>query len=191
MKRLLDLATLAAGAALLGLAFLTAFEVLLRKFFNQSLAGVDEIGGYVYAIGGAVGFIAAYAANAHIRINLIVARFGPLPRLILNLISHGLLLLYAGLLTWRAAAQWLRSYELEALAPTPLRTPLILPQGLWLICLAIFTLVILVKLGSTLALLVRGGDIPAAAQSLDIGDTDDETRAELASLDRRRAQDHT
>ena len=79
---------------------------------------------------------------------------------------------------------------LERLFPR-LRTPLILPQGLWLICLAIFTLVILVKLGGTLALLVRGGGIPAAAQSLDIGETDDETRAELASLDRRRAQDHT
>ncbi|MBE9640042.1 TRAP transporter small permease subunit [Salipiger mangrovisoli] len=187
MRKVLDIVTILAGAGFLGLAFLTAYEVLSRKLFNHSLAGVDEIGGYVYAIGGAVGFVAAYVANAHIRINLIVARFPHGLRLVLNVASHLTLLAFAALLTWRGGAEWLRSYELGAVSPTPLGTPLIYPQGIWLIALATFTLVIAVTLIRALAKLFGEGGVEAAARDLDIDDIAAETDAELASLKRRQA----
>ncbi|NDW01988.1 TRAP transporter small permease subunit [Salipiger sp. PrR002] len=187
MRKLLDIVTIVAGAGFLGLAFLTAYEVLSRKLFNHSLAGVDEIGGYIYAIGAAVGFTAAYVANAHIRINLIVARFPALVRLVLNVLSHAILLAFALLLTWRGGAQWLRSYELGAVSPTPLGTKLVYPQGIWLVALACFTLVIAARLVRALAKIPGEGGITAAARDLDIDDVSAETQAELASLKRRQS----
>ncbi|SLN61736.1 TRAP transporter small permease subunit [Roseisalinus antarcticus] len=178
MKRTLELVSIAAGAALPGLAFLTAVEVLLRKVFDHSLAGVDEIGGYVYAIVSAVGFIAAYSANAYIRVDLVLSRVGRLPRLAVNILSHLALAAFAGLLTWRATAQWLRSWELGALAPTPLRTPLVIPQGIWLVLLAAFTATILWRLGSVLYLLSRGR-VDAAGKLVEIAGARSQTAAEI------------
>lgn len=188
MKKLIDIISILAGSGFLLLAILTAFEVLMRKFFNYSFAGVDEIGGYIYAIGATIGFIVAFADNAHIRIDLIVKRFPAGVRMVLNLSSHILLAAFAGLLTWRAGAEWLRSWELGALAPTPLRTPLVLPQGVWLICLAVFTLAVLAK--TTIAFTrIFTASVRDAAHYLDI-DTSAELDGELISLERRDVQEN-
>ena len=49
----------------------------MRKVLNRSLQGVDELGGYVLAVGTGLSFAAALLARAHIRIDVIHER---LPR---------------------------------------------------------------------------------------------------------------
>ena len=189
IAKIVDAMTILAGGAFLALAFLTVVEVLMRKGFNTSLMGVDEIGGYVYAIGSAVGFIAALTANSHVRVDLVLSRLSALPRLILHVFSYLTLGAFAALLTWRAGAQVLRSWELGAVAPTPLRTPLVIPQGIWAGLLAVFTLLILSKLVVAIRLIFaspRG--IDKAAEHLDISPVSEEARAELAALRARSTQ---
>ena len=63
MNKIIDGLSIAAGMAFVALALITTVEVIGRKFFNFSLQGVDEMGGYVYAIGSAIGFVAAYTVG--------------------------------------------------------------------------------------------------------------------------------
>jgi TRAP-type C4-dicarboxylate transport system permease small subunit len=140
VKRLLDLLALAAGWALFGLSLLVGFEVLARKLFTFSVKGVDEIGGYVLAVGSAFGFIYALVQHAHIRVDIVFRYLGPATRAVLHLLAYVALAIFAGLLVWRAVAVWLRSISLDAIAPTPLGTPLVYPQGLWVFGLAVFAI---------------------------------------------------
>ena len=39
-----------AGAALIVMSVVVSLDVIARKFFNVSMAGADEIGGYVVAV---------------------------------------------------------------------------------------------------------------------------------------------
>lgn len=181
-NKIIDVATLLVGGGFVALAIMTTVEVLLRKLFNLSLRGVDEIGGYVYAIGSAVGFSAAFVGNSHVRVDLILSRLGPILRLPLHLLSYGALLAFITLLAWRATAETHRSWELGAVAPTPLRTPLVVPQGIWTVLLWVFAALIFARIITTLRLLLRPADgVALAARCLDISTVAEETEAELTS----------
>lgn len=137
-KWALDVLALGAGWALLGLSGLVGFEVLARKFFAFSLKGVDEIGGYVLAVSTAAGFIYTLALRAHIRVDILFKYLGARVRAVLHVAAYVTLCAFAVLLAWRGAVVWMRSASLDAVAPTPLGTPLVLPQGLWILGLAVF-----------------------------------------------------
>lgn len=49
LDRVSEIAVWVAGAALLMTAFMVGLEVIMRKLFNSSLGGADEISGYVFA----------------------------------------------------------------------------------------------------------------------------------------------
>ena len=59
------------GLAFLVLAVAVTAETIMRKVFNQSLQGVDELGGYILALAGAMSFSVALVARAHIRIDIV------------------------------------------------------------------------------------------------------------------------
>lgn len=55
-------------------ALMLTFEILGRKFFNTSVKGIDELGGFVLAISAAIG--ASYAvAHGHTRVDVFLALF--------------------------------------------------------------------------------------------------------------------
>ena len=54
MKKLESLAASIFGLAFLVLAIAVTIETIMRKAFNQSLQGVDELGGYILALAGAL-----------------------------------------------------------------------------------------------------------------------------------------
>src|SRR5688500_5811423 len=87
MKRLESLAATLFGVAFLALAAAVTVEVIMRKVFNRSLQGVDELGGYILAIAGALSFAVALAARAHIRIDIVHDRLPRLLRITLNLLA--------------------------------------------------------------------------------------------------------
>lgn len=128
------------GWSLLFLSAFVALETLLRKLFNTSLQGADELGGYVLALGASLSFIVAMIDRAHIRIDVLHARFPVRVQAlidwlsVISLAALGAFFLYVG---WFVISDT-RAYG--STAATPWRTPLIWPQSAWYAGLAIFAL---------------------------------------------------
>lgn len=122
---------IAGGWALVGLSLYIGVDVIGRKVFTLSLQGSDEIGGYILAIVCAWGFSYALAMQAHIRLTALISRFSVGIQALANIVTYGALTLLAFLMAWRGTAMLIETLEIHAVAPTPLETPLWIPQGLW------------------------------------------------------------
>ncbi len=186
MKRALDLLALAAGWALLALSALVGFEVVARKLFVVSVKGVDEIGGYVLAVGSAFGFIYALTQHAHIRVDIVFKYLPPTVRALLHLLAFVTLAAFAGVLAWHGAAVWLRSISLDAIAPTPLGVPLVYPQGLWVFGLTVFALLAAWMAADLLVTFLRKGGV-AVDQRFHADRLEAEFKAEQLDARRRAA----
>lgn len=148
MRRLADGLAILTGWALLIYCFAVGVEILGRRYFGFSLQGVDEIGGYLMALIVAIGFTCALYANAHIRIDILLPSLPPRVTLWLNAAALASLAAFALFLVWQGATVLTRSYELRSVAPTPLLTPMALPQAIWVAGLVLF-------LVATLAAFIR------------------------------------
>ena len=128
------------GWSFLFLSGFVALETLLRKIFNISLQGADELGGYVLAAGASLAFVVAMIERAHIRIDVVHTRLPLRVQAALDWLSMlslavlGLFLLYVG---WFVVADTVRY---GSTAATPWRTPLIWPQAIWYAGLVVFAL---------------------------------------------------
>ncbi|MBC57564.1 MAG: hypothetical protein CL814_11610 [Confluentimicrobium sp.] len=126
------------GIALLFLSGFVALETLLRKVFNTSLQGADELGGYVLAFGASAAFVVALIDRAHVRIDILLQRFPKRVQAwidfaaVLSLGLLGLFFLYIG---WFVIQD---TIAYKSTAATPWRTPLIYPQAAWYAGLALF-----------------------------------------------------
>ena len=160
----------------------------MRKVFNRSLQGVDELGGYALAIGAALAFVVAIIGGAHIRIDLLHDRFPRGARVVLNSIAMLALATTAGALFYMGWHSWQESIQFNSTAQTPWATPLRLPQAGWVAALAVFAFVAVVYAMHTLYLLVTG-----QAQSLDRHyaprSSKDELEEELRDIKARGAAD--
>ncbi|CAM3431506.1 TRAP transporter small permease subunit [Halomonas lysinitropha] len=155
-RRLAHGAAISAGYASLGLSLLITFEVVARKLFNFSLQGVDEIGGYVLAIGVSFSFAYALLHRAHTRVDVLLTH---LPRWLqapLNTLAILMLAAFSVFMLWRAVETLKETLEFGSLASTPLQTPLWIPQGLWVIGLGVFTVLTVLLAGRALKLLATG-----------------------------------
>jgi TRAP-type C4-dicarboxylate transport system permease small subunit len=134
------------GWAFLGLSVYIGIDVVGRKLFSISLQGSDEIGGYVMAVTCAFGFSYTLAKRAHIRLNILLPRFPASFQAFVNLLAYGIMAALAYMMLWRALSMLIETIELQAVAPTPLETPLWIPQSLWTLGLAWFAIHITVSL---------------------------------------------
>ncbi|GHE21624.1 TRAP transporter small permease subunit [Halomonas urumqiensis] len=149
-------AALAAGYAALGLTLLITFEVIARKLFSFSLQGVDEIGGYVLAIGVSFSFAYALLHRAHTRVDVLMMRLPASLQAPLNGLAMLLLSGFSLFMLWRAIETLHETLEFGSLASTPLQTPLWIPQGLWVIGLAVFAMLTTLMALRALSLLATG-----------------------------------
>ncbi len=120
------------GALILGAAFLVTVEVVVRKLFNTSIAGADEISGYAFGVATSLGMAFALFERAHIRVD---ALFLVLPRgfrIFLNFFGLALLIGFAGVVTWMAWGLVADTLQHGSRSITPMRTPLAIPQLPWL-----------------------------------------------------------
>jgi TRAP-type C4-dicarboxylate transport system permease small subunit len=156
MKRLETLAASLFGLAFLALAAAVTVEVIMRKVFNRSLQGVDELGGYILAIAGALSFAVALAARAHIRIDIVHDRLPRWLRIPLNLVAALTIVVCAAAVLRMAWFAYDESAVLGATAQTPWATPLKYPQGLWVVAITPFLIVGLVGVLRILLLLAKG-----------------------------------
>lgn len=129
------------GALLIFAAIMTTIDVLVRKIFNWSFGGADEIAGYIFAISTALAFAFATLHRTHVRIDALYLQLPKILRPFIDILGFLLLGGFLAIVTERAFAVWLNSYESDSVSITPLVTPLAIPQGFWLIGLVFFMIV--------------------------------------------------
>lgn len=156
LQRITDAMVIACGWWLIVLSVLTCIEMLGRKVLGLSLQGVDEVGSYTYGIVGAFGFAFALATRSHTRVDVLLSRFPPRVRALLNVLAMLSLAALALLCLWRGAHVLLDSIELHATAATPLATPMWIPQGIWLAGYVLFALVAAWAAFDALRIFLRG-----------------------------------
>ncbi|HEV3008327.1 MAG TPA: TRAP transporter small permease [Burkholderiales bacterium] len=149
---------------MLAAALLIGVDVTLRKFFNASIGGADELAGYALAIGTAWSLGAALLDRAHIRIDSLYVLLPRGLRLALDFAGIALLIAFFGLIArhgWNVAQQ---SWVSGSRSQSALQTPTVLPQSIWLAGLALFFLIGLALLARAAMLAARGE--AAAAEKL-------------------------
>lgn len=156
MQRFESIAATLFGVVFLVLALAVAVETLTRKLFNVSLQGVDELGSYCLAIGGALSFAVALQARAHMRIDIVHDLLPRGLRVLLNVAAVLALAVCAGALVQMALTSLTDSIAFHSAAQTPWATPLRYPQAVWLMALVVFGLFAAVQVVRVGLLLARG-----------------------------------
>lgn len=153
LKRLDNITNIIFGSIFLLLSLLIVLETLLRKFFNLSLQGIDELSGYALALGACLAFSSALIGRSHMRIDLLYSKYPTWLRSLFNLLSIISLSLFACFLFYVSWQIIQETQEYGSTAPTAWSTPLIWPQGAWFTALALFSLISLLLVGKAMLLL--------------------------------------
>ena len=144
------------GALVLAAALLIGVDVTLRKFFNASIGGADELAGYALALGTAWSLGAALLDRAHIRIDSLYVLFPRRLRLALDFAGIALLIAFFGLIAQHGWGVVQQSWVSGSRSQSAIATPIVIPQAIWLLGLALFCIVGLALLGRALLLISRG-----------------------------------
>jgi TRAP-type C4-dicarboxylate transport system permease small subunit len=147
-----------AGWLFIGCASFITFDVIARRFFGFSTQSSIELSGYMLAIGITWGLASALEGRAHVRIDVLIQRVPAGIRRYLHWIALAMLAVFAGFLVYGAWQTFAESWEFKATDNSLIKTPLIIPQGLWLIGLAVFGLMAVLRV-LEVALLLPGGSI--------------------------------
>ncbi|MEM1364864.1 MAG: TRAP transporter small permease [Pseudomonadota bacterium] len=122
-----------AGTLIVGSAFLVTLEVILRKVFNVSLGGADEISGYAFGIATALSFSFALFERAHIRVDALVGKFPNSLLIPVNLLGLILLVGFASAVVTMIWSMVMDTLEFGSRSITPMRVPLAIPQIPWML----------------------------------------------------------
>lgn len=150
-----DVGVLACGWWLIALSVATCVEMAGRKLFRFSLQGVDEVGGYTFAVVSVIGFSYALLTRGHTRVDFFVARFSDRTRAALNVAATVTLFAMAAFATYRGYRVLMETVSLKAAAPTPLATPLWIPQTAWIVAWSVFAAVAFIATLDVLRLAAR------------------------------------
>jgi len=142
------------GILLIGAAFLVTVDVIVRKFFNISLAGSDELSGYAFGMSTSLAFAYALITRSNIRVDAFYHLFPRWARVTTDILGVILLLGFIGLMAYQGWGILMDSYEYGSRSITPLRTPLAIPQTVWwfglAFALATGILIVVASIGAVL-----------------------------------------
>lgn len=172
------------GALVLLAAVLIGIDVLLRKLFETSIGGADELAGYALAIGTSWSLGAALLDRAHIRIDSLYGLFPRGLRLGLDLVGLALFIGFFGMIAWRGWSVVEQSWVSASRSHTALATPTVIPQSVW-----VFGLAMLVAVGGALfvhaLVLMARGEAGAAARVISTRSAAEEVGEEVRILKAR------
>ncbi|MBI4184990.1 MAG: TRAP transporter small permease [Proteobacteria bacterium] len=188
MDRLIDFAERAcrmgawlSGILILGAALLIGVEVVVRKAFGLSLGGADELAGFSLAICTAWGMSFALLHRAHIRIDSLYALLPVRLCAILDILSLAAFAVFFSLVGWRAYGVLEQSYSVGAHSVSPLGTPLVVPQALWVVGFAVFLVVALLLFVRALFAFATG-DAPGVQRLIGSRSAREEVEEEIAEV---------
>lgn len=178
------------GTLVLLAALIIGVDVLLRKFFQSSIGGADELAGYSLALGTAWSLGAALMDRAHIRIDSLYGLFPRGIRLVLDFLGLALFLGFFGLLAWRGVSVVEQSWVSSSRSHTALATPTVIPQSIWLLGLTILFLIGCLLFAQALFLIWRG-EKWAATNLIGTRAAAEEVEEEVRYLKERKAKGST
>ena len=168
-------------------AVLICFDIFSRKFLGFSTESTTELTGFLMAVGKSWGLAGTLFERGHVRIDVLVQRMPLLVRVLLHLASLLALLVSTGFYVYGAVSIANDSFAFNATDLTTLRTPLVVPQGVWA---AGFVLLLLAALA--LALRAVGqfmrGDLDAMDRALMARTYEDEAAETLEAVAEAQAQ---
>ena len=176
------------GALVLLAAVLIGIDVLMRKFFDRSIGGADELAGYSLAIGTTWGLGAALLDRAHIRIDSLYVLFPQKLRLVLDTLAIILFVGFFALTLWHGLGVVSQSWTSASRSQSALETPTVIPQILWIACLAAFVVVSVVLLVQALRL-GAAGDLRGMAKLISTRSAEEEVEDEIRDLKDRQVRD--
>ena len=141
-------------------ALFITFDVLARKFLGFSSQSTTELSGYMLGVGIAWGLAGALDARTHVRIDILIQKIPARYRGWLHWVALASLAVFAGFLAYGAWRTTMESWDFKATDNSLLKTPLIIPQGLWLIGIGVFGAMAVLRV-LEVALLLPKGDIKA------------------------------
>ena len=144
------------GALIIASAFLVGIEVVIRKAFDLTIGGADELSGFALAISTSWALAFTLIERAHIRIDSLYAHLPVRLCALLDLLGLALLMAFMALIAWYGFGVFRTSYELGARSLSPLGTPLVVPQLLWVLGFVVFLAIALVVFVRALAALITG-----------------------------------
>jgi len=172
------------GLIFVALSLVVAVETALRKLFNVSLQGADELGGYALAVGSTLAFSLALLGRTHIRVDVFHERLPEAAQVFLNWLSAMSLAAFAALMAYLAWFVIQDSQSYKSVAQTPWATPLVYPQSAWLVGLILFgALAVGIALIATWQLVTGRSD--ALNAMLHPRSTREELKEELEDLQER------
>lgn len=166
------------GWAMLASACLVTYDVITRKLLNISIAGADEISGYVFAISTACAYSYALLTRANIRIDFIYNKFPIRVRRILDVVSIFFTTGLFAVICYFAYNLVADAITYQSKSITPLQTPLAIPQTIWFAALCFALLTALTLLVLSFAALLKGKD-DRVNELVGIPSLDEEIQAEL------------
>lgn len=143
------------GYALLIYSIALTWEIVARKLLNISVQGLDEVGGFMLAIGAAVGASYSMAMRAHTRVDVFLIRMPQGMQRILNVLALLAMASFAIFAAWRGVAVLLDTIEFQSTSPN-LQQPLWISQSAWVIGLGLFAIIASAYALHALWLLVTG-----------------------------------
>jgi len=141
-------------------ALFVTFDVLARKFLGFSSQSTTELSGYMLGVGIAWGLAGALEARTHVRIDILIQKVPPRWRGYLHWLALASLAVFAGFLAYGAWHTTMESWDFKATDNSLLKTPLIIPQGLWLFGIGVFGVMVMLRV-LEVALLLPGRNIQA------------------------------
>ena len=137
-------------------ALFVTFDVLARKFLGFSSQSTTELSGYMLGVGIAWGLAGALDARTHVRIDILIQKVPARWRGYLHWLALASLVVFAGFLAYGAWHTTMESWDFRATDNSLLKTPLVIPQGLWLFGIGVFGVMAALRLVEVALLLPRG-----------------------------------
>ena len=174
--------SIAVGWGILLFSLAMTAEIIGRKLFATSFKGMDELGGFVLAIGAAAGASYTMALRAHTRVDVFLVRLPQAAQRLLNVLALLALAGFAVYAAWRGWAVLEETIEFSSSAPN-LGIPLFYPQAAWVAGIWLFAAIASAYALHALYLLVTRR--PGINALYGPPSADDEIAAELKALKER------
>ncbi len=143
------------GALLILAAVIVTIDVFLRKLFNISMAGSDELSGYAFGIATALSLTYALLHRTNIRVDALYQYMPIWIRSILDIFGTVLLVGFISYVAWRGLLMVADTWANQSRSISPLRTPLVIPQTLWIAGIVLFVVTGVGLIAAALLALVR------------------------------------
>jgi TRAP-type mannitol/chloroaromatic compound transport system permease small subunit len=144
------------GGLIIASAFLVGVEVVIRKAFALTIGGADELSGFALAISTSWALAFTLLERAHIRIDSLYIHLPVRLCALLDVLGLTLFTAFVGLIAWHGYGVFQTTLRLDAHSVSPLGTPLVWPQLLWVAGLVMFLAIASLLLARALAALVTG-----------------------------------